>query len=103
MTYLDMARLLGRAWNDGDPNTNPAVPIILTPTTVISAESYVTRATVALVYQQAITDLTAAEAKLPGDNDYFANKYSAAAILARLYLQLGDYAHALTAATGVIE
>ena len=103
MTYFDMARLFGRAWNDGDPNTNPAVPIILTPTTVISAESYVTRSTVAQVYQQAITDLTAAEAKLPGDNDYFANKYSAAAILARLYLQQGDYAKALTEASGVIE
>lgn len=103
MTYFDMARLFGRAWNDGDPNTNLGVPIILTPTTVISPESFVTRSTVAQVYQQAITDLTAAEAKLPETNDYFANKYSAAAILARLYLQQGDYAKALTEASSVIE
>lgn len=103
MTYFDMARTFGRAWNDGDPNTNLGVPIVLTPTTVISASSYVTRSTVAQVYQQAITDLTTAEAKLPESNAYFANKYSAAAILARLYLQQGDYTKALTEASNVIE
>lgn len=102
MTYFDLARTFGRAWNDGDPNTNLGVPIVTTPTTVISTSSYVTRSTVAQVYQQAITDLSAAEAKLPESNSYFANKYAASAILARLYLQQGDYAKALTEASAVI-
>ncbi|MDB5134833.1 MAG: SusD family protein, partial [Mucilaginibacter sp.] len=103
MTYFDLVRLFGKAWNDGDATTNPGVPIVLTPTTVIGPASYVARSTVAQVYQQAIADLTDAETKLPVENSYFANKYSAAAILARLYLQKGDYANAITEATTVIS
>ncbi|ASU34079.1 RagB/SusD family nutrient uptake outer membrane protein [Mucilaginibacter xinganensis] len=103
LVYFDMARIFGKAWNDGDPATNLAVPIVLTPTTVISQSSYVTRSTVSQVYQQAITDLKTAETKLPESNSYFANKYSAAAILARLYLQQGNYVEAAAEATTVIE
>ena len=102
MVYFDLVRMFGRSWNDGDPATNLGVPIVLTPTTVISASSYVTRSTVSQVYQQAIADLTDAENKLPASNSFYANKYSAAAILARLYLQKGDYANAAKEATTVI-
>ena len=102
MTYFDLVRLFGKAWNDGDPATNPGVPIVLTPTTVISASSYGPRASVTQVYAQAIADLTDAEANLPADNSFFANKYSAAAILARLYLQKQDYPNAIAQATTVI-
>ncbi len=103
LVYFDFARLFGRAWNDGDPNTNLAVPIVTTPTTVIDASSLVARATVAQVYQQAIADLTDAESKLPAKNDVYANKYAASAILARLYLQKGDYASAAAEANKVIS
>jgi tetratricopeptide (TPR) repeat protein len=103
LTYFDLARLFGRAWNDGDPAVNPAVPIVLTPTTVISTASYVKRATVAQVYAQAIADLTDAEAKLPVTNSYLASKYAASAILARVYLQKGDYTNAVVEADKVIE
>src|SRR5207248_431387 len=75
LTYFDLVRLYGKAWNDGDPNTNLGVPIVLTPTTVITSASYVSRSTVAQVYQQAITDLTDAENKLPATNSFYANKY----------------------------
>jgi tetratricopeptide (TPR) repeat protein len=102
MVYFDLVRLFGRAWNDGDPSTNLGVPIVLTPTTIISATSYVKRATVSQVYQQAIADLTDAEIKLPASNSFYANKYSASAILARLYLQKGDYTNAANEATIVI-
>jgi starch-binding outer membrane protein, SusD/RagB family len=102
LTYFDLARLYGKAWNDGSPTTNLAVPIVLTPTTVVSDASYVPRATVAAVYAQAISDLTDAETKLPEDNTFYANKYSASAILARLYLQQGQYAKAVTEANKVI-
>lgn len=103
MVYFDLARLFGRSWNDGDPTANLAVPIVLTPTTVISASSYVSRSTVAQVYQQAITDLTRAETLLPASNNFYACSYSASAILARLYLQKGDYANAAAEATKVIS
>lgn len=103
MVYFDLAKLYGKAWNDGDPTKNLAVPIVLTPTTSILPSSFVARSTVSQVYQQAITDLTDAENKLPESNSFYANKYSAAAILARLYLQKGDYAKAVTEATNVIS
>lgn len=103
MTYFDLTRLFGRAWNDGDPAANLAVPIILTPTTSITPASYVARSTVAQVYAQAIADLTDAEANLPASNTFFANSYSASAILARLYLQQGDFANAAKEANTVIS
>ncbi|KQN38424.1 hypothetical protein ASE92_03035 [Pedobacter sp. Leaf41] len=100
--YFDLVRLYGKAYNDGSPATNLGVPIVLTPTTAVTDESYVTRATVAAVYAQAIADLTDAEAKLPATNGFFATKSSAAGILARLYLQMGNYAAAGAAANRVI-
>ncbi|MDN3587135.1 RagB/SusD family nutrient uptake outer membrane protein [Pedobacter aquatilis] len=100
--YFDLVRLFGKAYNDGSPTSNLGVPIILTPTTAITEASYVTRATVAAVYTQAIADLTEAEAKLPATNGFFATKFSAAAMLARVYLQMGNYAAAAAAANRVI-
>ena len=103
LMYFDLARIYGKAYNDGTPASNPAVPIVLTPTTTITPASYLTRSSVAAVYQQAINDLTAAETKLPATNSFYANKYSASAILARLYLQKGDFANAAAEATKVIS
>jgi hypothetical protein len=103
MTYFDLARMFGRSYNDGDPTTNLAVPIVLTPTTSVNASSFVLRATVAQVYLQAISDLTTAESKLPADNSFYADQNSASAILARLYLQKGDYPNAAMEANKVIN
>ena len=103
LTYFDLARLFGRAWNDGDPATNLAVPIILTPTVSITPASFVSRATVSQVYAQAIADLQDAEAKLPASNSFYANKYAASAILARLYLQQGNYTSAANESTKVLS
>ncbi len=100
--YFELVRLYGKQWGDGDNNTNPGVPLVLTPTSTITDASFVARASVAAVYAQAITDLTNAEAKLPSSNGVFANKWSAAALLARLYLQQGQNALARDAANRVI-
>ncbi|MCZ4225232.1 RagB/SusD family nutrient uptake outer membrane protein [Pedobacter rhodius] len=100
--YFDLVKVFGKAYNDGSPTTNLGVPIVLTPTTAVTDASYVSRATVAAVYAQAIADLTDAEAKLPATNGFFATKYSAAGMLARLYLQMGNYADAAAAANRVI-
>lgn len=102
LMYFDLARLYGKAYNDGNPTTNLAVPIVLTPTTVVNSASYVSRATVKAVYDQAISDLTDAEAKLPTSNTFYATKGAAQAILARLYLQQGAYSAAVTEANKVI-
>ncbi|MFC3559906.1 RagB/SusD family nutrient uptake outer membrane protein [Pedobacter jamesrossensis] len=101
-SYFELVRLFGKAYNDGSPTTNLGVPIVLTPTTEVNDASYVARATVAAVYTQAIADLTDAEAKLPATNGFFATKSAAAGMLARLYLQMGNYAAAAAAANRVI-
>jgi tetratricopeptide (TPR) repeat protein len=104
LMYFDLARLYGKSWNDGDPNTNLAVPIVSTPTTATNSEgASVARSTVKQVYDQAISDLTTAKSKLPEDNDFYASKYAASAILARLYLQKGDYVNAAKEADAVIK
>ncbi|OWP61431.1 RagB/SusD family nutrient uptake outer membrane protein [Hymenobacter amundsenii] len=103
LLYFDLVRLFGKAWNDGNPQSNPGVPLVLTPTTVISAASQVSRNTVAEVYTQVIADLTTAENLLPGSNGFFANKYAAAALLARVYLQQGNYPAAAAAANRALQ
>jgi starch-binding outer membrane protein, SusD/RagB family len=102
LAYFDLVRLYAKAWNDGTPANNPGVPLILTPTRSITAASKVARNKVSEVYDQVIKDLTDAEADLPATNGFFATKYSAAAILARVYLQKGDYSNAIQAANRVI-
>ncbi|MGI4727895.1 MAG: RagB/SusD family nutrient uptake outer membrane protein [Janthinobacterium lividum] len=103
MIYFDLVRLYGRAWNDGDPTTNLGVPLILMPTASIDASSVVARSTVSQVYTQVLSDLTTAEAKLPASNGFYANKYAAAAILSRVYLQKIDYPNAVKEANNVIS
>ncbi|RYD87898.1 MAG: RagB/SusD family nutrient uptake outer membrane protein, partial [Sphingobacteriales bacterium] len=75
----------------------------LTPTKQIDESNYVARSSVKQVYDQVIADLTDAVNKMPESNGFFANKYAASAILARVYLQKGDYANAANAATDVIS
>jgi tetratricopeptide (TPR) repeat protein len=96
LVYFDLVRLFGKSYNDGSPTTNLGVPIVLTPTKAVDASSQVARASVEEVYQQAISDLKDAETNL-------ANPQPASAILARLYLQKGDFANALTEADKVIQ
>lgn len=100
--YFELTRLYGKQWGDGDNAVNPSVPIILKPTTLFSDKDAVARNTVAEVYAQAIADLTKAEAALPVNNGVYATKGAAGAILARLYLQQGNYVAAAAAADRVI-
>ena len=105
--YFDLVRMYAKAWNDGDPNSNEGVPIVLTPTTLISDSNKVSRNTVAQVYAQAINDLTVATQKciVPAYDDHyiFASAMAAYAMLARVYLQQQDYANALTAENNAIS
>ncbi|AKD53975.1 RagB/SusD family nutrient uptake outer membrane protein [Spirosoma radiotolerans] len=100
--YFELVRFYARDWSDGDPNANPGVPIVTTPTVNLDANSNVARSTVAAVYAQALKDLTDAEAKLPATNSFFATKGAAGAQLSRVYLQKADYPNAANAANRVI-
>ncbi|MBN2731367.1 MAG: RagB/SusD family nutrient uptake outer membrane protein [Balneolaceae bacterium] len=101
--YFELARQFGKAWNDGDPSSNLAVPLVTTPTTSINEESEIPRNTVQEIYNQAISDLTEAKNLLPPTNSVYATTYAASAMLARIYLQQGDYANAAAEANRVIE
>ena len=101
--YFELTRLYAKQWGDGDNAANPSVPLVTTPTVVITDADARPRASVAAIYAQAISDLTNAEAKLPAKNGFFANKWAASAILSRIYLQQGNYAAARDAANKVIE
>ncbi|WP_432329430.1 RagB/SusD family nutrient uptake outer membrane protein [Mucilaginibacter sp. P25] len=103
MIYFDLARVFAKAWNDGTPASNPAVPIILTPTTSIPGIQKPSRNTVAEVYAQAIKDLTDAEAKLDTYKTSFANSPDASAVLARIYLTQEKFELAEQEATKVIS
>jgi hypothetical protein len=103
LMYFDLVRFFALQYNPGAANTQPGVPLVLTPTTIISENSFVTRSTVEQVYNQVITDLTTAGTKLPERNKALASKGAAVALLARVYLQKGDYAKARDAAHAVIS
>lgn len=100
--YFQLVRLFGKAWNDGDPASNPGVPVVLTPTNQINDSLKVKRNTVSEVYARVISDLKDAEAELPETNGFYATTYAASAMLARVYLQQGDYTNAAIEADKVI-
>jgi starch-binding outer membrane protein, SusD/RagB family len=102
VTYFELVRLWGKAWGDGDANTNAGVPLVTTPTRGVTDADSRPRASVAAVYAQVIEDLTKAESLLGTGNKGFATKSAAAAMLSRVYLQQAKYAEARDAANRVI-
>ena len=106
LLYLGLVKHFGKAWGDGDNNTNLAVPLVTTPTRSITEADYRSRSTVAQVYAQIIDDFTTAEKLLeeqtePGDIG-LASRNAATAMLSRVYMLQGDYAKARDAANKVI-
>ena len=101
--YYALVQIFAKDWNNGSPADNPGVPLILKSTLDVDASSQVARSKVAEVYTQAINDLIAAEADLPETNTFYANKIAADALLARIYLQKGDYTNAITASNKAID
>lgn len=104
--HFELVRLFAKPWNQGNPAQNPGVPIMLKPYRVglSDADLYPTRSTVAAVYEQVIKDLRDAEnlLEVPPAKYIFAHKIAAQAMLARVYLQKGDYPNAAAAADRAI-
>ena len=90
MTYFDMVRFYG------------GVPLRTAGVTNYGADLDIERASADAIYAQVASDLNDAYIKLPASNGEFADKYAAKALLARVHLQLGNYAEALTAANDVL-
>ncbi|MBP8960025.1 MAG: RagB/SusD family nutrient uptake outer membrane protein [Bacteroidales bacterium] len=103
LMYFDLVRFFGLPYEGGFINNQPGVPIVLKPSRGIDETSYVLRNTVEQVYNQVISDLITASAKLPEDNGVYASRGAANALLARVYLQKGDYENARKTASEVIS
>jgi len=103
LVHFELLRLFAQPWSAGNQSSNLGVPIVTQPTDVIDSSVEIARGTVAEGYAQVIDDLTQAESLLPEDNGTFADRYAAAAMLSRVYLQQGDYENARDAANRVIE
>lgn len=102
-TIFEMTRLYALPYVAGQANTQPGIPLILTPTKDVADAVTVARNTVQECYTRAIEDLTAARDLLPGENDVYASSFAASAVLARIYLQMGNFTAAATEANKVIE
>lgn len=79
------------------------VPLVLTPSRGVGPEALVSRATAANVYAQIVTDLTESASLLaPDRNNGRATQGAAQALLARVYLEMGNHTGARDMATAVI-
>jgi len=103
LVYFDLVRFFALPYEAGASNSQYGVPLILTPTRIIDSNIYVGRNTVEEVYNQVIEDLSSAVEKLPESNGIYASKGAANALLARVYLQKGDYYNARESANAVIN
>lgn len=102
MMYFDLVRFYAKAYEPGGSNSQLGVPLILTPTDLITGSNNVGRNTVEEVYTKVLADLELAASTLPEENGYYATSGAANALLARVCLQKGDFAKARDAANKVI-
>jgi starch-binding outer membrane protein, SusD/RagB family len=100
--HFDLVRFYAKHYVAGQTNNQLGVPVVLTATRGIDESSNVSRNTVQQVYDAVVADLIRAESLLPASNGVFAAKHAANALLARVYLQQGDYANARDRANTVI-
>jgi len=106
MIYFEMVRFFGAPYEAGEQNSQPGVPLILTPTEEINEEANIPRDSVDDVYDQIIEDLTEAKNLLDEVNperSYYVNSMVASAMLSRVHLQRGEYEEARNEASRVIE
>ncbi|MFV0605340.1 MAG: RagB/SusD family nutrient uptake outer membrane protein [Niabella sp.] len=98
MMYFDLVRLYGEPYTEN--KAAYGVPIV---STILDASAQPLRNTVEDVYTQITSDLTAAESLLPKTkNNGYINYYGNKAIQARVYLTMGDFDKAYTAANEII-
>ena len=87
-----------------EPSSNLGIPLLTeAPTEDFAQIQYPARATIDACYASIISDLTEAQNLLPASDDQYATQMTAAAFLARVYLQKGDYNSALSKADAVIN
>ncbi|MBL7472819.1 RagB/SusD family nutrient uptake outer membrane protein [Robertkochia sediminum] len=103
LVYFELVRHFGLPYETGQTNAQLGVPIVTNAVTDASQIEFPSRNSVEEVYTQLITDLQDAYNLLPDENSFFADRYAAQAILARIYLQQGNYVAARDAADDVLN
>jgi hypothetical protein len=103
LVYFDLVRLFAKPFDAAV--TNSQLGVVIRPTAIydFNADLSLERSTVDQVYNLIIAGLNQAYTDLPADNGFYANKYAAKALLARVYLQQQNYPAALSAANEVIQ
>jgi hypothetical protein len=103
LAYFDLVRFFAKPYESGQVNSQ--LGVVIRPAAIydFSVDLSKERSSVEEVYALVVSGLTKAYSDLPAENSFYADKYSAAALLARVYLQQGNYAAARAAANDVIE
>lgn len=102
LSYFDLVTLYSLQYESGVNNSQPGVPLTLSGIIDYGVGLSIARSSVQVIYDQIIVDLTDASTLLPEANNIFADKYAAQALLARVYLQQGNYSAAREAANDVL-
>jgi len=103
LAYFDLVRFFAKPY-DATLSTNSQLGVVIRPKAIYDFDTDLSaeRSSVDDVYKLVINGLNQAYADLPADNGFYANKYAAKALLARVYLQQQNYPAALSAAQDVI-
>ncbi|MFZ0595756.1 MAG: RagB/SusD family nutrient uptake outer membrane protein [Flavobacterium sp.] len=103
LAYFDLVRFFAKPYVSGQPNTQ--LGVVIRPNAIynFNVDLAKERSTVDEVYKVIIDGLNVAYTNLPDENSFYADKYAAKALLARVYLQQGNYSEARDAANDVIE
>ncbi|CAN1484928.1 SusD domain containing protein [Flavobacteriaceae bacterium] len=104
LAYFDLVRFFAKPY-DATLSANSQLGVVIRPKAFYdytNTDLAQERSSVDEVYQLVINGLEQAYTDLPADNGFYANKYAAKALLARVYLQQQNYPAALNAAQDVI-
>lgn len=102
LAHFDLVRIYGKPYTE-DQGASLGVPLI---TGVLESNAKPARSTVAEVYTQVVKDLTEAissNALATETEPGYVSVWGAKAILSRVYLNMGDYANALSVAEDIIK
>ena len=102
LAHFDLVRIYGKPYTE-DQGASLGVPLV---TEVLESNAKPARSTVAEVYTQVVKDLTEAissNALATETEPGYVSVWGAKAILSRVYLNMGDYANALSVAEDVIK
>lgn len=102
LAHFDLVRIYGKPYTE-DQGASLGVPLVIG---VLESNAKPARSTVAEVYAQVVKDLTEAissNALATETKPGYVSVWGAKAILSRVYLNMGDYANALSVAEDIIK